>query len=73
VITILIATAIIGVVFIVMMKEAWFAAHRTRWIAALSLPLSLPRYARSVGGKLMLAVSAKILLITVRILAVTIK
>jgi hypothetical protein len=72
-ITLLIATAIIAVMFIVMVQEAGLPAHRTGWVAPLSLPRSLSRYARSVGGKLMVTLTALIFLITVRIFAIAIK
>ena len=55
---------------VIVMQKTCFSAHRARRI----LPLAIcPLRPRAFGCKLMMAVSAEILLITVRIFAVMIK
>ena len=67
VIATLVPATVICVMLIVVMKEAGLAAGWTRRILTRppSFPLSLSRYARSVGGKLMPAIFALILLIPI--------
>jgi hypothetical protein len=70
VIALFIAAAIVAVMFIVMVQEAGFPAS---WAGRI-FPLTIcPLRPRAFGCKLMMAVSAEIFLISMRIFAVTIK
>lgn len=63
-----------AVMLVVVVQEAGSAAFGTREVWPSARPDSLPRSRpRAVGGKLMTAHPAKILLIPVRIFAVTVK
>ena len=77
VITAFVATTVVGVIIVVVVNKSSFSAAWTRRIWPLtrppSLPLSLSRYAWSVGCKLVFTGTAEILLVTIRIFAIAIK
>lgn len=68
-IALLIAAAVVGIVFVIVMQKGCLSAHGTRRI----LPTMLFPCSWAFGCKLMLAGSAEILLIPIGIFAVTIK
>lgn len=68
-IALLIAAAVVGIVFVIVMQKGGLSAHGTRRI----LPTMLFPCSWAFGCKLMLAGSAEILLIPIGIFAVTIK
>ena len=69
-IALFVTAPIVRIMLIIVMQKACFSAHRARRIVP---PTICPLRPRAFGCKLMMAFTALILLITVRILAVTIK
>jgi hypothetical protein len=70
VVTAFIAAAIIRVVFVVVVKKTGFPTYRTRGILSI---ISFSLRPRAFGSKLMTAHQAAVLLITIRVLAETMK
>jgi hypothetical protein len=70
VIALFITTTVVTVMFIVVMQEAGIS---TNWAGRMFGPAICLFHPRRFGGKLMFAVPAEVLLITIRIFAVTIK
>jgi hypothetical protein len=70
VIALFITATVVTVMFIVVMQEAGFSANWAGRIFSLAICLLHPR---GFGCKLMFVVTAEVLLITIRIFAVTIK
>ena len=70
----LVPAAVVCVVFIIVMKEAGFPAHRTQWIGPLARPTNLPlSRLRAVRCKLMTTNQAEMFLIPVQVFAIAIK
>jgi hypothetical protein len=70
VVALFIAAAVVAVMLIVMVQKAGFSTNRAGRVAP---PTICPLHPRAFGCKLMTAVPAEILLISIRIFAVTIK
>jgi hypothetical protein len=65
-----VTATVVGIMLIIVMQKGSFSAHGARRMLP---PTICPLRPRPFGCKLMMAVPAEILLITVRIFAVTIK